>query len=44
MSIHDLMAKTIHYIYVHDFHNKCPELLPALLGQINFNANLVQTF
>jgi len=38
-SIRDLMAETVHSIAVHDFPDKWPELLPALLGQISLNAD-----
>ena len=36
-SIFDRMYKTIHSISVHNFSNKCTELLPSLLSQIFLN-------
>ena len=38
------MENNIHSINFHDLPNKSPELLPALLGQISFNADTGQAF
>ena len=40
--IHNLMAKTVHSIDVHDLPDKLPEIIPALLGHIYLNSNLGQ--